>query len=165
METLRLYINGEWSATEFAAYFKEIQNLYESLKFSTLAVDIAQSDQGIVFFSSPIQVSAIQFGSPGFTDLVGIGAIVQELRAFLEFLIIHFREGPDRKLSRQEKEIEILRLKLQLVEKLELIRSGSTANGGLKVLDTLASMRKIPEFEVLSKVFVIEGLSGSIITS
>jgi hypothetical protein len=153
MEKLRIYIDGDWQAKDFAAFFMEIHGIYDANKFAFIDTTSSAYDQ-VADLALPIRVLSVQYGSPGFTDLMGVGAIIKELRSFLEFLILHFREGADRKLSREEKEIEILKLKLQLLEGLERMRKGSSEGDEIKAFERLVSVAENPEIEALCKAIL-----------
>jgi hypothetical protein len=100
--------------------------------------------------SSPIRVRTIQYGSPGFTDLVGLGALTKELREFLQFLILHFREREDRKLTREERRIQITRARLDLMEKLMEIRKSGSRDGLLERSASSSEFLELPKFDEIA---------------
>ena len=65
-----------------------------------------------------LQLRRVQFASPGFADLAGIGKIVQEARIFLTDIIDRFLHAKDRAIARDLAAQEVLVSKLKNAERL-----------------------------------------------
>jgi hypothetical protein len=107
-EGLRIEIGERWSAREMSGLLADISAVYEvrlSLDYDNLALEMRrtwfnqEAPSGAVPFAvdlawmpplvgeDPLRVQAIEYGSPGFVDLVGIGKVVEQVRLFVEKLI------------------------------------------------------------------------------
>ncbi|MGR3342650.1 MAG: hypothetical protein ACU0DI_05390 [Paracoccaceae bacterium] len=73
--------------------------------------------------NEPLIVSKIQFGSPGFTDLAGAGAVLREVRLFVQYIIDHCSSKKERNLAIQSKQIKNANLMFELAEKIEASNS------------------------------------------
>jgi hypothetical protein len=159
---LRVGIAGDWNASDFAAFFGEADNFYEfsAVRFRILAYSpIDQSPQMLrrsAAVGQPLAVRRIQYASPGFTDLVGLGALTRELREFLQFLIVHFREREDRKLARDEQRIRIARARLELLEHFAKMRKELVIEGPLASSASVSEFLELPKFDSIA-VAIMEG--------
>ena len=169
MPLLRLHIDGEWKAAEFASFFKELHDLYQSASFTYRVVARAPEEHDEVFLrmsraARPIEVRKIAYGSRGFTDLAGLGVLVRELREFVQFLIVHFREREDRKLDREERRIAIagarLGLLIQLRKQRELSRSGEE-EVLLEHFSKVAEFAELPSIDEIAEAIFDNRLLGA----
>jgi hypothetical protein len=165
MEKLRITIDGDWKAADFAAFFKELDTIfrYISFRYTIVAFDnSSESPERLVQMRSrfgPLRVEKIQYGSPGFTDLVGLGAAIRELREFIQFLIIHFREKRSRELSNEQRQIELTNAKLELLLKLRKIRSEGALTDKDQALSNIAEnidFSDLPDFAEIASA-ILEG--------
>ncbi|MEM9320588.1 MAG: hypothetical protein AAGA70_16510 [Pseudomonadota bacterium] len=127
---LRLHIDGDWDAADFAAFFKSIDELYNYLCVTFERELYPEFGRVYAYpfrggrprdLRFRLDVRRIEFASPGFTDLAGLAAAMREIRELLQFVISHAASRKDRKLKREREQLEILRLKLELFEKLHSI--------------------------------------------
>ena len=163
---LRLTIDGDWSAADFAALFEEVDRLYAfaAARFRIFAYAPIDDDRFLFRLTEatqPIRVRRIQYASPGFTDLVGLGALTRELRELLQFLIIHFREREDRKLSRQEKRLQIARARLELLEKFAELRRSGLTDHPLSLSASVEQYLELPKFDRLAEAIIEDRLTGA----
>lgn len=98
---IRIHLDGEWSAMEFAEFFSALSAMY-FLPLPPGQVEMKWSDNGdpLTWTSDgqpliwtdkvkpgdDLRIVRVQYGSPGFTDLVGLGAVLKEIRLFIQFL-------------------------------------------------------------------------------
>jgi hypothetical protein len=66
----------------------------------------------------PLRVKEIEFASPGFTDLAGVGRVVREIRLFAMDIADRFIARPDRALAREEKHQSIVAKKIANAERI-----------------------------------------------
>ncbi|MCP3369651.1 hypothetical protein [Bradyrhizobium cajani] len=66
----------------------------------------------------PLHVARIQFASPGFTDLAGIGKVIGEIRRFVMAIVERYDAKEDRALARAEKEQTVISKKIANAERL-----------------------------------------------
>ena len=156
---LRINIDGEWSASDFSALFAELHSYYEfsASRFRSFAYAPIEDDRFLIrlaALSTPLQVRRIQFGSPGFTDLAGIGALTRELREFVQFLIVHFRDSEDRKLSREERRIRIAQARLELLEKFRSVRAHQRDDDPFLISAAVSEFLDIPKFEEIGNAIM-----------
>lgn len=123
-EKLRLYIDGEWSAEEFSKFFASLQSLsyywIADMEYRFAPPRASERSIGrLRQHNAQLMVKRIEFASPGFTDLAGFGAILSEIRQFVEFLITHVSQTKDRRQARELKDLEILKEKIALANQLE----------------------------------------------
>lgn len=121
--SLRIEIDGHWSAADFAAFYQSLNELYQFFLFDRDPFWLERGPYGRYIGyrridGASLEVEAIQFASPGFTDLTGIAAAVKELREFMQFVITHISERGDRRLDRELKQLDIQERKLDLLRKL-----------------------------------------------
>ena len=123
-EAIRIEIEGEWSVYELGVFLGDLALLFV-IRF---ALDLGR--RGVSDFLSSLRrpdrydpwpfsrrwsltrpdeqltVLRVQYGSPGFVDLLGIGKIVEQLRLFVEKLIdlraTRLRRGLENEAMRQE---------------------------------------------------------------
>ena len=121
---LRVHIDGDWTAEEFSEFFGALQSLsymwgvdmeyrFASPRASQLPLSRLTSRNATLY------VKRIIYASPGFTDVAGFGAILSEIRQFLEFLINHIARREERKLDLQLKQLDVLQKKIALMEELK----------------------------------------------
>ena len=67
---------------------------------------------------SPIVVVKIQFGSPGFVDLAGVGRVVGEVRKFLLGIIDRFIGKEDREIARASATQDVIAKKIKNADSL-----------------------------------------------
>jgi hypothetical protein len=65
-----------------------------------------------------LRVAQIEYASPGFTDIAGLGRIIAEIRKFVLGITDRIIAIDDRALSREERNQKILALKISNAEKL-----------------------------------------------
>ena len=102
-----------------------------------------------------LEVRRVQFASPGFADIAGIGKIIEQVRIFLTDIIDRFLLSKDRVIARDLAAQEVLAKKLKNAEELA------------KLMDKVAidpEMRQMLMAEVLGVDRFIEGkvLDGQI---
>ena len=125
---LRLEIDGNWTAEQFGEFFSAFQGL--SYYFiADMEYRFAPPNWGgqsigrLRKQNATLTVKRIQFSSPGFTDLAGFGAILSEIRQFIEFIILRYQNSEDRKLARDERKLSIEEKKLSILrQKIEIAR-------------------------------------------
>jgi hypothetical protein len=78
--TIRIGIDGEWDSSNFTQFFKALNDLYVAI--GTMPATYRRGK-----FSGYPKVNAIQYQSPGFTDIAGVGAIMSEIRQLVQFLL------------------------------------------------------------------------------
>ena len=137
----RLNLNGEWSAADFAALYKALNDL--NSYFLAQYVPAARLDGVYAYLSSggyydrryELRVTRIKYASPGFTDLAGLGAVIRELREFLQFLIDRALERRSRLLAEEKQAIEVAKAKLELIQDLtERVRDGRIPPDAIRLL-------------------------------
>ena len=157
---LRVYFDGDWKAAEFAAVFREIHELHEHVALRIRVFNLnsgALRDETTFRLSrraAPLRVQRIKYGSPGFTDLVGMGALVREVRELIQFLIVHFREVADRKQDRELRQLQIAKAKLEILEAFQQIRAGEKPQeslGSLKLFSEVADFSDLPDFDAIAE--------------
>ena len=137
-QELRLWIDGDWDAIEFSEFFYSLQSL-SYYAISDMEYRFAPNQAGAMSVGSlrrryaTLNVSKIQYASPGFTDLAGFGAILSEIRQFLEFLITHISQREDRQLERKAKKLELLKAKIEIARELQNSDLSQTAT---KLIET-----------------------------
>ena len=90
----------------------------EPLKqISSVINDIRDVKQIHIRVAPPIVVAKIQFGSPGFTDLAGLGTIVGHLKDFFLAIVEHFAGRKKRLAEAVKAELENDLLRLQVAHK------------------------------------------------
>ena len=67
---------------------------------------------------APLKVTQIQFASPGFTDLTGIGAIVREIKELIVFAVKWPSEKKALALDLKRKKEELISVRLENAEKI-----------------------------------------------
>ena len=136
----RLHINGEWSAAEFAALYNALSQLNDY--FLAPRIPEWEIDRVFAYARRPgyfdrrydLRVEWIKFASPGFTDLAGLGAVIKEVREFLQFLINKILEREDRHLSRQRQRLEIAKLKRERLNELASMSDHADIPSGVEHL-------------------------------
>jgi len=131
--TLRIEIDGEWDAADFATFFKSLDDLHNYITLvqeSTFYPEIGRvSAYG--FRHGPkdaryrLIVKRIKFSSPGFTDIIGLASVMREIRELIQFLILFISNREDRKLQREKGKLEIAQLRLGLLRELYEIEKES----------------------------------------
>jgi len=71
------------------------------------------SQDGLVSFQAELAVLAIEYGSPGFADLAGLGKAMEEIRKFLEVLIKRRDDARLRAAQDERYELENQKIKLE----------------------------------------------------
>jgi hypothetical protein len=95
-------------------------------------------------FIPELEVKAIQFGSPGFVDLLGAGRMVGQISKFLLGIIDRYLATEDRELAREQKRQSILKQKI------------ANADGLLK-LGQKVHMDDEAKRQLLRRAFEIDG--------
>ncbi|MEM9638209.1 MAG: hypothetical protein AAGA94_11230 [Pseudomonadota bacterium] len=155
---LRLHIDGNWTAREFSEVFQFLDRYNQMLSFRFRAIAFGGPEELLLQMASragPLKVGAIRYGSKGFTDLVGLGAILKEVREFLQFMIMHFREKADRELSHEQKRIEIAHARLKLLQVLQEVRMSKDIEP-LELTAQMIEFSELPEFEAVANA-IMEG--------
>ena len=121
---VRIHIDGEWNAADFAAFYNSLDKLYgfflermmPPVEFGRMYAFTRYTG----FYESRFELSVtkVQFSSPGFTDLAGIAAAMRELRELIQYLIKFVSEREDRALSRDRARLEITVAKVELLHRL-----------------------------------------------
>lgn len=130
MAVLRLDIDGQWSATEFAGILMDLQQLYafiyvlndlqEKLRPSNFAIENTPGhlqtipklliSKSLYSFVDPIELEMrivkVQYGSKGFTDLLGAGKIIETLKDLLLKLI-------ELRSNREEREQKVVAMRIE----------------------------------------------------
>lgn len=126
MQKLRMHISGEWWSRDFHTLFRDIEVIAKLAETNKTSFDLdgdwdIDSRIPVQVRDAPgsgntegnrrIQITRLSFASPGFTDLAGVGKILEQLRLFCEFCITKVLERNDRKLENEEKKLrlEVLR--------------------------------------------------------
>ena len=123
MDTLRLHIDGSWSARDLSLALQEIDQLAD---FVALNYVLRESNftnnitpEGAVFeeyhFPSHFLIKKLQYSSPGICDLGGAGKIVEEVRVFMTYLIDLWVNRNDRALDRESKGLANVEKRLMLI--------------------------------------------------
>lgn len=160
MSRLRIHIDEDWDAIEFSQFFLELHKYYEFVAIRVLTVAFAPSSDEVLLqrfaaLGKPLRVRRIEFGSKGFTDLLGAAALIGELRTFVEFLIVHFREMPDRKLERQERQIAIADAKLELMKKMLHLRKETRLHeSDFEFAAQISEFVDMPGFEAVAEAIM-----------
>ena len=69
-----------------------------------------------------LSVTRVAFGSPGFTDFVGVGKIIEEIRIFIQFLVDRVDRRNLIKLEEEERRAQLERDKVRLrMEQIEFL--------------------------------------------
>lgn len=76
----------------------------------------------------PLQITQLQYASPGFTDLTGVGRVMKEVREFVLGIVDRYIAKPDRDLAREERRQKILALKIANAEKIIKLANYPHAN-------------------------------------
>jgi hypothetical protein len=155
--TLRLEIDNQWTANEFADLFSEITLIHEMAQFSfaeingktlippfprgarrssanqNLENEFQLKDPAFDFYPDAtalqymryfirwpevLSVKAIKFGSKGFTDFLGMAALMGKVGDFILGVTDRYLAKEDRILDREAKRQDILRKKLENAHKL-----------------------------------------------
>lgn len=122
--SLRLIIDGEWDASDFADFFAALDDLYshlaltleyESLRPGVYAFGLRRPPIGARY---SLQVKRIAYGSPGFTDIAGLASAMREIRELFQFLITHWSGREDRKIERQRASLEVANMRLEVLARI-----------------------------------------------
>jgi hypothetical protein len=141
--SFRVSIDGEWTAAEMAAEIEAVSYIHDFMYFSSLLYDSKLEPLGFrryfflaatnrisfrefpTLFPLPetghMQVTEVQYGSPGFQDFLGIGKVVSELLSFVRDVI---KIADDRK----ELEAELRMKRLEGDKKQQDIRAQELKN-------------------------------------
>jgi hypothetical protein len=154
MAQIRISIDGKWTAVEFSTLFGDMEFLAklamlkgfedeEALKFLNthrFSNFDRQYDwdgyrgyglvDGIRRLPPVLIVGSVRFESPGWSDLLGAGKVVRELRLFLTDIIDRFMKREDRAIERDIQRQELLARKLANAAKLiEVARKAGMDDG------------------------------------
>ncbi len=156
---LRIHIDKDWDVGEFEQYFHCIGEYYDFV-FSSRTIFAFDDGRAIHRVSarllelSRMRVRTIRFGSKGFTDLIGFGEALKEIRELIQFLIVHWREREDRDLERKMKHAELLKAELALIEEFDRIQRDRDRDGTTRRFDISALMSKfsaLPDLTALNE--------------
>ncbi len=199
-QSLRLGIDGSWTATEMSDSFAEINYLYNLRLFlnsiedaepywdelyhffppfrrkakqfgipnpfffphGTLVQrpDEIQQFSRIYFPEHVLQVSRIEYGSPGGKDFLGIGEILKQIREFIQFLIERRQAFQEKQLSNDAQRIQNARDFVRL--RLEFTRANAEIqeieNNGLAELvdDNTRAVQKLIDSDKITSVTMLE---------
>jgi hypothetical protein len=120
---LRLEIDGRWGAAEFGGMLSSIADLYNLRLYMELRAGFMtrsgprhpqflaterdlQSWSVLVGPRERLIVRRLRFESPGITDLIGIGKIVESIRKFIQFLIERNDNALGRELDEERKSLK-----------------------------------------------------------
>lgn len=119
---LHLKIDGDWNAQQFGDFFQNVQEI--SSWFGSVRIldedgtPVVDEDGSALLDEGPeptLIVRKIQFGSPGFTDLLGVGSILEQIRLFFQFLIERSDKRND-PVALEDRMIELQRKKIALAK-------------------------------------------------
>jgi hypothetical protein len=104
-QIIRINISDDWSASDMATFLHELDFLYNLGLGIVAAATSNETERQIAMWTersllaqhiktahpqAELEVCQIQYSSPGFTDLAGVGTIVGHLKDFL-FRLIEYR--------------------------------------------------------------------------
>jgi hypothetical protein len=120
---LRVHIDNTWTAEEFSEFFGALQSIsyywIADMEYRFAPPSARERSIGrLKKHNATLTVVSINFASPGFTDLAGFGAILSEVRQFLEFLIEKVVHREDRRLDRELKQLDIIQQKIAIAKEL-----------------------------------------------
>ncbi|NDU99947.1 hypothetical protein [Pseudoroseicyclus tamaricis] len=164
---LRLEIDSDWSAADFAALFRTLDDLYANylmVYYSDPFVRVLNRGRVFAYADSfgymprlpSLQVIRIKYSSPGFTDLAGIAAVVRELRELIQFIIKLWVERKDRELDRKQRDIEIASLKLEFLQKFKSFTEEDPTPSGQVLRSFQREEGQLPNIDALFEA-VIDG--------
>lgn len=142
---VRLEIDGEWYAADFAGVFKDLEYLVDVQNGGdAYSTDAIQMDHQTVdnklqlrWWWTPLpksaKISSIKYSSPGWIDIAGLGKLAEEFRLFLQYIIDLFVHRNDRALEHEDRLIGVIERRAKFVENiqgvdprlLEYVKSGS----------------------------------------
>ena len=161
----RLSLDGEWSAADFAALYKALNDLnfyflahgIPEARFTSVYAYLGSS--GYYESRYDLRVTRIKYASPGFTDLAGLGAVIREVREFLQFVIDRYLERRTRQSAHERQSLEIAKLKLELIQELtERSQDGRIPLGAHQLLG-LKSL-EVPDIDPIIKGIVDGRITG-----
>lgn len=179
---LRIELDGKWSLENMRLFFSYIQDIYNfgltlelmrNLKEKADIIFDSTDERGrlailtgspwIIPKESSLQIQRIQYGSPGITDIAGLGIIIGHLKDFLIKVIELGVAKEQRKLENQERALNNQRLQIENVQSvIKLAKELGYSKSELKQLHNWVSIRndglvaltsegKIKSVEILSK--------------
>jgi hypothetical protein len=89
----------------------------EQVQDTISQIEVRHFIHELVGFHPPLRVAEIIFSSPGHTDLVGMGKIIEEIRKFIIGVTDRYLYREDRELDREHKRQTILKEKLANTER------------------------------------------------
>lgn len=129
--SIRLRIDGSWSAKEMADLFQSCDTIYRQLAqlhSRTLFNEVLQQTENPQSTGNHdgrdkvLQVTSVSYSSPGWADFLGAGELVGHLKEFLLGLLDRVIEKRDREQGRQLRQAEIEAAALEnYARRLELI--------------------------------------------
>jgi hypothetical protein len=109
-------MDGSWSVSQFSRCLRDLQQLADYIENGTQPGNYFRSEVNdgafrILGDRDSLSIVRISLASPGFTDIAGVAAVIRELRLFLEFLIGLYVNRNDRELDREQRRIELERVR------------------------------------------------------
>src|SRR5262245_33790390 len=123
---MRVRLDGTWDARAMADYFDAIDGLYEfhslldligldplSINSSLLGAfsDFWFGDRRFAYYGRwfgwfELEVTAVQFGSPGFSDFLGVAATIKEVRESIQAWVQRDHDAAMRREEHVAKRLE-----------------------------------------------------------
>jgi hypothetical protein len=114
MVTLRIQIDANWTAREFATFFSDIATIV--VRGNEFVADLTSEERDFLVYEAP-SVSKISFSSPGEVDFVGLGKAAAAIKDLVVDLVRLAIEAKDRKQLRQARMLEMQALVLDVQSK------------------------------------------------
>jgi hypothetical protein len=105
-----------------------------------------------------LSVRAISYASPGFTDLVGAGKVLEQIRLFATDIMDRWIHKEDRRLDREAKAQEVFHRKIENCERLLALHD----KGGMDGVATRTLIRELLKADLLIEGKMIEGKIGKV---
>lgn len=133
---------------EFAPYYDE-ESLEDEAILRHRMVERMLSYASSEKVPSPkLEVRRIEFASPGFVDVAGVGKVVKELRLFMTGILDRYLNKEDRKIARQAAAQDLLAKKIMNAE--NLLKLGEKAGLDPETRQSLVR-------EILTADYYVEG--------
>ncbi len=84
--------------------------------------------KGVRFRPATLQIRRIEFASPGFIDIAGVGTAIGHVKDFIQFIIQHWSDRTYRKLRDEEKSLQNERLRIENAMKYVELANGCGLN-------------------------------------
>jgi hypothetical protein len=118
LELMRLQIGGRWTAEDMAILLRDCSSLYDirlALSFEPRLLRYRYSfgpEPWREWLSeapgAPLEVRRIEYASPGYIDLRGVGDAIEQLRILIERLILNVKQTRrEARLANDKREVDI----------------------------------------------------------